>query len=213
MIEIKYARLKDPESRALIDKYLAVFPEVIQAKIKRYRRVQDAQRGLLGKLLLLEILKHYGYHPSVLEQLKYSQYDRPYLDGKIDFNITHADEYVAIAASQVHKVGIDIEPIKEVNLNEFKAVFTEAELEEIRQATDSSHHFFTLWTQKEALIKADGMGMSLPLQEIIVRDNKAHIGTVEWFLTKIDIDERYIAHLATEVAVDRARIRVEEVIF
>ncbi len=198
MIYIKYRRLEDTNDVAFVERYLPILPAVMQTKVRRYRRVQDAQATLVGKLLLLEVLKPFGYSQNVLSQLKYNAQDRPYLDGPVDFNISHAGDYVVAVATDHGKVGIDIEQIRAIKLSEFASIFTQKELDQIAAASNLEHEFFTLWTQKEALIKGDGRGMSLPLQEIVVENNSAIIEGQSWFLTPLDIAEGYLVHLATD---------------
>ena len=162
---------------------------------------------------MIEVLKPFGYDRTVLTKLHYSPYDRPFLDTSVDFNISHADAYVVAAASQSHQIGIDIEPIKPINPDEFKAFFSDRELASIRQAPDPDYSFFTHWTKKEALIKADGMGMSLPVQEIIIAGNTARINNQQWFLRKLDIAEGYLAYLATNQEVTAEEVNLVAVDF
>ncbi len=211
MIHIKYTRLEDTNDAALVERYLPLLPKGMQDKIRRYRRIQDAQASLLGKLLLLEALKPFGYGQTILGQLKYNEQNRPYLDAPVDFNISHSHEYVVTVASEQGRVGIDIERMHPIKLSEFAAIFTTKEMDQIAAAPDVEHAFFTLWTQKEALIKGDGRGMSLPLQEIVVNDNSAYIEGQQWFLTPIAIMEGYLAHLATDWIVEMEGLIVERV--
>jgi 4'-phosphopantetheinyl transferase len=59
--------------------------------------------------------------------------------------------------------------------------------------------FFSLWTQKEAVVKADGRGVGLPLDEIVVTAGKAILGNAIWEVKQVRIAEGYCCHLATNI--------------
>ena len=53
--------------------YMNKLPEVFQEKIERYKRWQDKQARLFGKLLLIESLKTYGYSTDCLNNIALDQ--------------------------------------------------------------------------------------------------------------------------------------------
>jgi 4'-phosphopantetheinyl transferase len=68
----------------------------------------------------------------------------------------------------------------------------------VHTAMDQEYAFFRLWTQKEALIKANGKGLFIPLKTICINRNAAQIESEPWYLQEIPIAEKYICHLATD---------------
>lgn len=56
---------------------------------------------------------------------------------------------------------------------------------------------FTLWTLKEAAIKAEGTGFFTDLNTIKVKSNTIYIGDTIWFSNKLVFDENYSGHLVT----------------
>lgn len=183
----------------IYQRYLALLPVPMQDRIRRFHRWQDAQASLIGKLLLLEAWKPYGLGKSSLGLLKYTEFQRPYLPGHHDFNITHSGKLVACAISPASKVGIDIEVYSDIDLADFKKLWTRAEYCEIFDPASPKSVFFHYWARKEAVIKADGKGLSIPLQDIEIRDT---IGMVynrdTYYLKNLDLTPEGASWLASD---------------
>lgn len=197
MIKVLYScferKLTDPELAA----YLALFPPSIKAKILKFQRWQDVQACLYGKLLLLQGLAEFGIAAD-LEKLQYTAYSRPYIDQSIDFNISHSGCYVTCVLSNSAKVGIDIEQVSAIPLEDFACYMLPSEWEQITRASNKYYEFYEYWTRKESVIKADGRGLSIPLEEIVVSGNRAVVENATWYLKKIKLVDEYIVHLAAD---------------
>lgn len=102
------------------------------------------------------------------------------------------------AISEERRVGVDIEEHKELSLNEFKEVLTKEERAFVNMQEDSLKHFFNLWSMKESIVKADGRGMLVSLNDIAIRGNKAVLDGREWHLQEIKITDTASAFLACE---------------
>ncbi|HVG13621.1 MAG TPA: 4'-phosphopantetheinyl transferase superfamily protein [Chitinophagaceae bacterium] len=174
-------------------------PGVLQEKIMRYRKWEDAHRSLLGKALLLYGLKQLQLSDYSLDNLKYTEYDRPYFNDDLDFNISHAGEYIICALSKTNKVGVDIEHVIKVPVEDYESNFTDDEWEIIFSADDMLYSFFEHWTKKEAFLKAIGMGLNTPLHEIETKTGKIHWEEKDWFLHKVNIEDGYISYLSCDV--------------
>ena len=83
----------------------------------------------------------------------------------ISFNVSHSGGHGLIALAPRGGIGVDVEErIPHPNLDELiAAVFGPNEQRELAAAHPQGrlHLFFRLWTMKEALSKAHGMGLSL----------------------------------------------------
>ncbi|MCD7900425.1 MAG: 4'-phosphopantetheinyl transferase superfamily protein [Bacteroides sp.] len=139
-------------------------------KILDKRQEKDQCLSLLGKMLLLHILKEYeDWDKNVLPELLFNKYGKPYIERmKGNFNISHSGNIVACGYSTT-EVGIDIEEINPFDLDEFERVFNQKEcnLLELGSTTD----FYRIWTQKEALMKVTGKGFYLDPLEIDIGEN------------------------------------------
>jgi 4'-phosphopantetheinyl transferase len=84
-----------------------------------------------------------------------------------DFNTSHADGLAVIAVSHGRRVGVDIERDRDLDdaPDLAEACLTVRELEAFRATPSASRSraFLALWTRKEAVVKAAGGGLSIPL--------------------------------------------------
>ena len=105
--------------------------------------------------------------------LNKNDYGKPYLDNfhKIKFNISHSENYALFVLSSIHEVGVDIEAqLSRPYMDIANQLFS---TEEIKCLLNTPYYlkmlqFFNIWSQKEAFIKACGMGLSYPTQKFTV---------------------------------------------
>lgn len=135
----------------ILDPLLTNLPPDITAKARRYRRWQDAYGCIFGRLLLTIALKAQG-QPAHLHQLQYTAYGRPYLPDTPDFNISHSAHRVVCAIADTSRIGIDLEEIRDLNIEDFKDQFTPEEWQAITHAAPPPARLLPL---------LDGKGMPL----------------------------------------------------
>lgn len=175
-----------------------MLPLEMQMRNGRYKRWQDKMSHLLGRMLLLKGLGDYGYDAHSLSLIQYNSYQRPFLDGDTDFNISHSGHYVLCAIAEGIRIGVDIEEIRPVRLSDFSHVMNNRQWNNILSAQDPLHAFYRSWTIKESVIKADGKGLSIPVTDIEFTNNRAWIGSQNWQLKECFFDTGYAAFLATD---------------
>ncbi|MCK8521587.1 4'-phosphopantetheinyl transferase superfamily protein [Aquimarina sp. D1M17] len=179
---------------------VSLLPADMQKRLRRFRRWQDAHAYLYGRLLLKEGMLRLGYDDS-LESMKRTKYGKPYFEGfPFGFNISHSGKYVVcvISTDENENLGVDIEQIKPIVFDDFKCVFSYEE----RKKIDSYEKFYTFWTRKEAIVKADGRGMQIPLNNVDVTSMSTQIDTNKYYLIKVDIDKEYMLHIASLHKID-----------
>jgi 4'-phosphopantetheinyl transferase len=99
-----------------------------------------------------------------------SDYGKPFIDSAdpelkaLSFSLSYTRGYVACAITESAQVGIDVESIDHSQTSQRVAdkFFSEEEASWLRQCPDDQRntHFTELWTLKEALLKATGVGLS-----------------------------------------------------
>lgn len=209
MIQILYTTFQKRLSTDQYNAYLDILPHDLKSRAHRYLRWQDAHAFLLGKLLLIKGLERFGEDgKALIKHLKYTKYNRPYLPGKIDFNISHSGEYVVCALSDQCRLGLDIEKIQPRTLTSFRSQMTDDEWETVVSATNPQRAFLNYWTKKEAAIKAHGHGMSLGLKEVVIGKGEMIMEGIAWPLYEVDVAPEYICHLVTDKPVPEAMINV-----
>lgn len=165
-----------------------------------YWQEADGCRYLLGKMLLVKGMRQLTGNGWTIDQLAWDTYKKPFCNNGACFNITHSGEYVLCAISDSMGLGIDIEQVRDIEPGDFLHCFTAAEWLAIRHATDPLAEFYRYWTRKEAVMKADGRGMYIPLQSFDVQLDQVALGHQLWSLLELPVEEGYRAHIATSTA-------------
>jgi 4'-phosphopantetheinyl transferase len=177
---------------------LGLIPTTYHESIGKYRRWQDAHAALLGKILLRTALEKAG-HPPDLSRLQYTDWKKPFLPAGPEFNISHSGNRVVCILGTNARIGIDIEILKPFSFEGFEQQFTTAEWAAIQTAPSSMTAFYHFWTAKESLIKADGRGLGIPLQELdLTKSNPIHLDGSRWSVHDLPFFDGYACHMAIE---------------
>ena len=199
LLTILYAPLGKRWDDQLVLRYFQSLPKKLVGEIVSYLQWEDRQRAAIGKLLLQHALVGYGYQENILEQLRVTSHGKPFLDEPVHFSITHSSDWVAVAVSPILHVGIDLEKIDEYEPADFRDTMSYAQWQHIRQSDYSQKTFYRYWTAKEAAIKADGRGLSIPLQQVATDFTSARIETESiWHLYELSFIPGYSGFVATD---------------
>jgi 4'-phosphopantetheinyl transferase len=98
------------------------------------------------------------------------EYGKPSIkDSKVFFNISHSHNIACFAFNFHDEIGIDVELQRNMNNLQgiAKRVFSPIERDYLfSNDADINDRFFTLWSRKEAVVKATGDGISTDLSKI-----------------------------------------------
>lgn len=181
--------------------YLHQLPAGLHPDILRYHRRADQVRTLTGKLLMKEAIVQAGFSPELMHSISYTNFKRPYIAEHFDFNITHSGHCVACAAGFNMKLGIDVEEIHPISINDITMVLRDEELDEMKRTNASPETILRFWTRKEAIVKASGQGLYMQPQEIYFIDGlTARAGADIWYLHELDVDPGHICYCVSNVA-------------
>ena len=117
---------------------------------------------LVCRSILASLLNQYC-QIAILPTMVIGDNNRPcFLDRNLpDFNISHSQDWVAVAISLDGRVGLDIEvarPRKNY-LDVAKSFFADAEYQWMMQQADTLTAFWQLWTLKESALKLYAKGV------------------------------------------------------
>jgi len=109
---------------------------------------------------------------------KYNAHGKPYIENGPYFSISHCKQGIAVAIDE-QPIGIDIEGIRHADEDLIERTMNERERLAIREL--GMREFTRLWTQKEAIVKAHGVGIVSfeQLQGIRIQDSGIRIQTFE----------------------------------
>ncbi|MFC5412548.1 4'-phosphopantetheinyl transferase family protein [Larkinella bovis] len=176
--------------------YQEQVPASLHPRLNAYRNWQDRQRSIIGRLLLAKALQQYGFPDQAGEQIKIGPYGKPYADFGFQFNIAHSASRIVCVASRTVKVGVDIEQIRTIDFSDFESVMSPAQWQQILNSSDSLLAFWRFWTVKEAIAKADGRGLGLPLDTISVESSVAKLEQNRWYVTELHRWDGYCGYVA-----------------
>ncbi|WP_313563407.1 4'-phosphopantetheinyl transferase family protein [Ruminiclostridium cellobioparum] len=175
-------------------------------RIKRFVHREDALRCLLGDLLSRYALgKRTGLKNSELKFMV-NEYNKPLLVAPehLHFNVSHSGNW-AVCAVADKLVGIDVEYVKNIDLKIAERFFTNYEYDSLvkQDPKNRIRYFYTLWTLKESYIKADGRGLSLPLDSFSIEINNDSISVItdnelkSCFFEMYEIDNFHISSVCS----------------
>ena len=126
----------------------------------------------LAKSLVHDVLAYHQIHPSMLNK---TQQGKPILSSGQFISWSHSDQCIAIAFSNTHLLGIDVEKIDVINWKKLSQRLDQSS----QNSINSSHHkklaFYKIWTQKEAIAKHYGHSVWQELNQ-----NTSNILTNTW---------------------------------
>ena len=198
MTQIFYHKFSTPFPIKKWGFYFQQLPEDIQERIRRYRKEENKYQLMIGRLLLKDGMLQLGYRDFRLTDLYYNEYNCPLWSNDILFNIAHSGNVVACAFSDELKIGLDIEKIRELNLNNFDYILNELDHQNIEKAINRYEAFFKIWTIKEAVTKALGKGLSIDVQQIYIYAEYAVLEETKWYYQSFSFEEGYAAHLVMD---------------
>ena len=207
MITVFYTFYDSPIPDKQYKEFLLQLPDEERKRNSRFRRWQDQHAHLIGRLLLLKGLIARGFPSDVLHRIKISPYGKLLLEDKIQFNLSHSQTGVVCAITDNGNIGVDMEAIRETDINSFFDYMNEEEWKEIQESDDKQSAFFEYWTKKEAVMKADGRGLRLPFKQVHLANGYSLVAGAQWHLKKIEIEKRYICHLA----IDRSDSKITKI--
>ncbi len=141
------------------------------ARFQRFYFPQHRRRFARARLAVKMILARYLHCPPSHICLQYQTHGKPELShpSHITFNLSHSQDIALLAVGQQHTLGIDVE---QFSLRSFHGIATQ--FFSPNEQTYLQHspptlvplRFFSIWSRKEALIKANGLGIHYPTELI-----------------------------------------------
>ncbi len=187
-------------------------------RASRFRFARDRDRFVGARGLLREILALYLDTSPGRLSLGYGAHGKPFLAGEkhgtLRFNVSHSFDAMLLAIAHMREVGVDVEGVRNtgVAVEEIcETVLSEPEMQALARfgGEDKRTNFLRFWTLKEAYIKADGRGVSLPLERIDVSSPEGRVAVLNeatgewrtrprWELRTLAPVSGYVAALAAE---------------
>lgn len=187
------------------------------ARAARFGRPEDSLRNLLGRSLLRRVASHYG-GMEPMQVIRSNTWGKPELVGcYVGCNVSYAGNQVWVALSRFPRVGIDIELVSAPKeFHDIVAGFHPDEIAALRRMPDGKLSTLRCWNRKEAVSKATGMGVALPLRAYCVECDARQSGWLRvpppdtergnWTTVDLPIGKEYVGALAIEGRCDRVSV-------
>jgi 4'-phosphopantetheinyl transferase len=186
-------------------------------ELERADRIGNPERRhgfLVARAMVRGVLAHELGADAAALRFAVGPHGKPFLDPPaLRFNLSHSGDVVVVAVADDREVGVDVERIKPAidHAALARRFFSPLENEQLATLAPSLQHaaFFAAWTRKEALVKAWGVGLSLPLNRFDVsllphrpaqllgaREGAGRLG--HWSVHELDSGPGYAAAVAVE---------------
>lgn len=220
---VHLVQISDKLPETFVQDWEPLIPSSEIERVARLRNPQDHRRAMTRSILTRLIVGKFLLMPAEQIVFGVSDFGKPFIvfpDSCLQFNLSHSGDEILWGFSWSAAIGVDIEilrPIGDTDLivNRFMRSDERAQFQSVRP-DQKAKAFLAWWTRKEACVKALGLGLSVPLQHIVVPIclESAHAPVVlplsrqPWTLFGFNIDVRcvgacVVAGSATSILVER----------
>lgn len=186
-------------------------------RAQRYRFEIHQKRFIAARSRLRQILSWYLDMLPHTITFTYTDHKKPFLSHpahtRLMFNISHSEDIAVLALTLDYAIGIDIEKTKSTyNEAVAKRFFSPTEYAELMHLEEEKRApaFYCLWARKEAIVKATGRGLSIPLSSFSVSINdieeKIVLENEIWSLVPLLLYDDYQSALATNQSIKKIHL-------
>lgn len=181
----------------------------------RLRSIAKRNTFFTQRLFIRAVLARYMSASMLADGAPFGRNERgkPILiDSEINFNISHSGLGLFIAVCRKNPVGVDFEVIR--NMPGMAAIaesfFSPEECAALAASDDQKRQFtfFRIWTRKEALLKAEGVGLACQLKQVSVLPLDLPIARITtppefassatWKIEDLPLPDQFAATVATD---------------
>jgi 4'-phosphopantetheinyl transferase len=185
-----------------------------KTRAERFVFERDKSRYIAGRAVLRMILGRCLDRPPREVAFRYETHGKPLVEGTdLTFNMSKSAGRALYAVTRRRRIGVDLEKIRDITEMDLIArrFFCRAEIERlgVLEGDLKRKAFFEYWTRKEALVKADGAGLTMPLPQLDVSadpDEPVRLVRIEgdlgiarqWTIRDVMPDPEFAAAVAIE---------------
>lgn len=191
-----------------------MLPKSEREKSERFRFEILKTRYINSHYLLRTLLGMYIGIDYFDQEFHINNYGKPFLknthaEDSIYFNISNSENVCVFACTKDGDLGVDVEKIHDLpDMDRIvERLFSQEENKIFHSLPEHTKKtsFFKYWTRKEALLKAMGVGLSFPADQINVLSGQADTSIIksnamdektDWTFQDIDVFEGFAAALA-----------------
>lgn len=154
-----------------VQRLLPLVPEEHQAIALKFKHTFGQFATLKSILMLKELLTRRELIPDDDPlHFEYNPHGKPYLANHhgIHFNISHCPHAIAVAVDDA-PIGVDVERFVSPSESLLNYCLNEDEVQQVKQSACPEQTFAAFWTNKEALFKLRGTGITHELRNVLTQ--------------------------------------------
>jgi 4'-phosphopantetheinyl transferase len=171
-----------PSAAADLSTHVEILDHQERERVQRFHFAGDAARYALAHANLRRILGAYLKQRPEKICFRNNQFGKPELAGEtsLQFSLSHSQSMAVLAVDHALPVGVDVEDVRPIETEVADAHFSATELSALRALQGDAWltGFYRCWTRKEAVLKAEGVGLSRALDSFdvsLLADEKAEL--------------------------------------
>ena len=207
-ISVFFTFQKNLDGDSAYQKFGVQLPEQLKKHVARFRYQQQRdQRILCFSLIRYGFLKS-GYQVDPLPLIQYNRNGMPCFANTFypGISASYSGDIVIIALFNGCRGAVDIEQIKEVALDNFMDFFPGAIWKVINSSASPTEKFFEYWTRIECVLKAEGCGLSMEIDQLSFGNGDIQVGGASWNTQKLDVFPSHICHLSHNTANENVNV-------
>lgn len=162
-----------------------------RAQALAYKHLHGQYCCLKSYEMLIHLLHATPYACHTPPTFLYNEHGQPRIEGGPCFSISHCKNAIAVAISH-SPIGIDIEHLRTAKPELVARTMNQGEQERIWQSENPDWAFTELWTQKEAVLKMLGTGIT---SIDGIKNTLVALDNIE-LQTKVNMDKQYAYSIA-----------------
>lgn len=184
--------------------YLSLLSQDEVLRADRFYFEKDHDHFIVGRGLLRTILGSYLNQEPAQIEFVYGQFGKPAIrsgrgDKVLEFNLSHSKDLVLYILTWQRRIGVDLEymaPMADMD-NFAEQFFTprETALINLLSGDQKADAFFKTWTCKEAFLKANGSGLTMPINQVEISLETNEVVK----LNSIGSDKEHTTHWRLEI--------------
>ncbi len=159
--------------QADLDRFEAMLSLDERERTLQFRFTEHKNRYIIGRGLLRQLLSYYTHLAPQQIIFSYNPCGKPSVSQGPSFNVSYSDTHFVCAITGDQPIGVDLEKINPIEdlFDVARTCLSEWELQQFLgfPAIDQTRAFYIYWTCKEAVLKAIGCGLSIPLESIEIQ--------------------------------------------
>jgi len=170
-VDVWYVYQHKVDNPALLEAYRGWLTAEEQAAVNRFRFPHLRLQALVARALQRWVLSKYVQVAPSQWRFAKGSHGKPFVESpRVQapaFNLSHSGGMIVCAVAGASRVGVDVEDVNRESASTGLAerYFAPVEAADVKRLRGDAmrQQFFRYWTLKEAYIKADGRGLTMPL--------------------------------------------------